>query len=193
VDFKNTILIMTSNLGTRNLTAPAVGFVNREDQDSMYARMQKQVDEELKKHFRPEFLNRIDETIVFHPLTKEEVKEIVDLLMRRVKTQLATRGIDLELTDALKTWLAEKGYDPQLGARPLRRTIHRELEDQLSERLLFEEASDGELIVADVDYDEDPAGTVTFRTVQAPSAPDTPPVELAGGDGGEDEASADGA
>ena len=191
VDFKNTILIMTSNLGTKNLTAPAVGFVNREDQDSMYARMEKQVDEELKKHFRPEFLNRIDETIVFHPLTKEEVKEIVDLLMRRVKTQLSARGIDLELTDALKTWLAEKGYDPQLGARPLRRTIQRELEDQLSERLLFEDASDGELIVADINYDDDPAGTVTFRTVQAPSAPDTPPVELAGGDGGEDEAPAD--
>jgi ATP-dependent Clp protease ATP-binding subunit ClpC len=191
VDFKNTILIMTSNLGTRNLTSPAIGFVNKEDQESMYSRMQKQVDEELKKHFRPEFLNRIDETIVFHPLTKEEVKEIVDLLMKRVKTQLTARGIDLELTDALKTWLADKGYDPQLGARPLRRTIQRELEDNLSERLLFGNVGDGELIVADVSYDDDPEGKVTFRVVEALSAPDAPPMELTGGDDGGEQASSD--
>jgi ATP-dependent Clp protease ATP-binding subunit ClpC len=189
VDFKNTILIMTSNLGTRNLTSPSVGFVSKEDEQSMYARMQKQVDEELKKHFRPEFLNRIDEVITFHPLTKEEVKEIVDLMMKRVKSQLRAKGLDVELTDNLKGWLAEKGYDPQLGARPLRRTIQRELEDVLSERLLFGEFDSGELIVADVDREEDPAGKVTFRSVEAPSLPDSPPVELAGGgddgDGGE--------
>jgi ATP-dependent Clp protease ATP-binding subunit ClpC len=189
VDFKNTILIMTSNLGTRNLTSPSVGFVSKEDEQSMYARMQKQVDEELKKHFRPEFLNRIDEVITFHPLTKEEVKEIVDLMMKRVKSQLRAKGLDVELTDNLKGWLAEKGYDPQLGARPLRRTIQRELEDVLSERLLFGEFDSGELIVADVDREEDPAGKVTFRSVEATSLPDSPPVELAGGgddgDGGE--------
>jgi ATP-dependent Clp protease ATP-binding subunit ClpC len=189
VDFKNTILIMTSNLGTRNLTSPSVGFVSKEDEQSMYARMQKQVDEELKKHFRPEFLNRIDEVITFHPITKEEVKEIVDLMMKRVKSQLRAKGLDVELTDNLKGWLAEKGYDPQLGARPLRRTIQRELEDVLSERLLFGEFDSGELIVADVDREEDPAGKVTFRSVEAPSLPDSPPVELAGGgddgDGGE--------
>ena len=179
VDFKNTILIMTSNLGTKNLTAPAVGFVSKEDHDSMYARMQKQVDEELKKHFRPEFLNRIDEVITFHPLSKEEVKEIVDLLMTRVKDQLSAQGLDVELTDALKGWLAEKGYDPQMGARPLRRTIQRELEDVLSERLLHEDFEDGALIVADVDTEKD---EVVFNEVEAPSAPDTPPVELAGGD-----------
>jgi ATP-dependent Clp protease ATP-binding subunit ClpC len=181
VDFKNTILIMTSNLGTRNLTAPSVGFVSREDEKSMYARMQKQVDEELKKHFRPEFLNRIDEVITFHPLTKEEVKEIVDLMMKRVKSQLKAKGLDVELTDNLKGWLAEKGYDPQLGARPLRRTIQRELEDVLSERLLFGDFTSGELIVADVDREEDPAGKVSFRSVEAPALPDAPPVELAGG------------
>jgi ATP-dependent Clp protease ATP-binding subunit ClpC len=144
----------------------------------MYARMQKQVDEELKKHFRPEFLNRIDEVITFHPLSKEEVKEIVDLLMERVQDQLSARGLDVELTDALKGWLAEKGYDPQMGARPLRRTIQRELEDVLSERLLHDDFDQGALIVADVDTDAD---EVVFREVEAPSAPDTPPVELAGG------------
>jgi ATP-dependent Clp protease ATP-binding subunit ClpC len=180
VDFKNTILIMTSNLGTKNLTAPAVGFV-QEDDASMYEKMKRQVDEELKKHFRPEFLNRIDETIVFHPLTREEVKTIVDLMITRVKNQLRAKDLDLELTDALKTWLAEKGYDPQLGARPLRRTIQRELEDKLSERMLLGEYTSGQLIVADVDPDAD---TVAFRAVDSPTAPDAPPVELAGGDHG---------
>ncbi len=177
VDFKNTILIMTSNLGTKNLTSPSMGFV-QEDDDSMYDKMKKQVDEELKKHFRPEFLNRIDDTIVFHPLSHDEIKTIVDLMITRVKGQLRSKGLDLELTDRIKGWLAEKGYDPQLGARPLRRTIQRELEDKLSERILFGEFKANQLIVADVDEETD---SVTFRSVDSPEAPDMPPVELAGG------------
>ncbi len=181
VDFKNTILIMTSNLGTKDLTAPTVGFA-QEDEGSIYEKMRRQVDEELKKHFRPEFLNRIDDTIVFHPLTHDEIKQIVDLMIQRVKNQLRVKGLDLELTDTLKTWLAEKGYDPQLGARPLRRTIQRELEDKLSERLLFGEFSANQLIVADVDEDTD---SVSFRAVDSPEAPDVPPVELAGGERGD--------
>ena len=109
--------------------------------------------------------------------------------MTRVKKQLGVKGLDVELTDALKTWLAEKGYDPQMGARPRRRTIQRELEDVLSERLLYDDfGDDGALIVADIDTEKD---EVTFRTVEAPSAPDTPPVELAGGDGGASDADAD--
>jgi len=187
VDFKNTILIMTSNLGTKNLTSPSVGFVSQDD-DSMYDKMKRQVDDELKKHFRPEFLNRIDDVIVFHPLTRDEVKTIVDLMIKRVKSQLRSKDLDLELTDNLKGWLAEKGYDPQLGARPLRRTIQRELEDKLSERILLGEFELGQLIVADVDEDLD---TVAFRAVDAVTAPDTPPVELAGGDGGDDGGSAE--
>src|SRR5690606_3351333 len=150
VDFKNTILIMTSNLGTKNLTAPSVGFVQADD-DSMYEKMKRQLDDELKKHFRPAFLNRSDDVIVFHPRSREEVKEIVDLMIQRVKRQLAAKGLDLELTASLKGWLAEKGYDPQLGARPLRRTIQREVEDKLSERILFGEFDTGQLIVADAD------------------------------------------
>jgi ATP-dependent Clp protease ATP-binding subunit ClpC len=177
VDFKNTILIMTSNLGTKDLTAPSVGFASA-DEGSMYEKMKKQVDEELKKHFRPEFLNRIDDTIVFHPLTHAEIKEIVDLMITRVKTQLRVKGLDLELTDAVKAWLAEKGYDPQLGARPLRRTIQRELEDKLSEQILFGDFGAGQLIVADVDEEAD---AVSFRAVDSPEAPDVPPVQLAGG------------
>jgi ATP-dependent Clp protease ATP-binding subunit ClpC len=177
VDFKNTILIMTSNLGTKNLTSPSMGFV-QEDDESMYDKMKKQVDEELKKHFRPEFLNRIDDTIVFHPLTHDEIKTIVDLMITRVKGQLRSKGLDLELTDRIKGWLARKGYDPQLGARPLRRTIQRELEDKLSERILFGEFTANQLIVADIDEETD---SVTFRSVDSPEAPDMPPVELAGG------------
>jgi ATP-dependent Clp protease ATP-binding subunit ClpC len=186
VDFKNTILIMTSNLGTRNLTSPAVGFIRSDDQ-SMYDKMKRQVDDELKKHFRPEFLNRIDDTIVFHPLTVAEVTRIVDLLMSRVQRQMEAKGLDLELTERLKGWLAEKGYDPQLGARPLRRTIQRELEDKLSERLLTGEFHSGQLIVGDLSEDGE---TVDFRAVEAPVAPDTPPVELAGG-GPEDRPTSD--
>ncbi len=183
VDFKNTILIMTSNLGTKNLTSPTVGFAANND-SSIYEKMKRQVDDELKKHFRPEFINRIDEVITFHPLSKEEVKEIVDLMMRRVKTQLAAKGLDLELTDTLKGWLADKGFDPQMGARPLRRTIQRELEDKLSEQILFGDFDAGNLIVADVDPDTD---SVTFRTVEAVEAPDMPPIELAGSGGGDEE------
>ncbi|MDQ3932195.1 MAG: AAA family ATPase, partial [Actinomycetota bacterium] len=182
VDFKNTILIMTSNLGTRDLGAPAVGFAAKSDERSAYEKMKAKVDDELKRHFRPEFLNRIDEVIVFHQLTKDEVKQIVDLMVRRVREQLQSRALDLELTDQLKGWLAEKGYDPQLGARPLRRTIQRELEDRLSEALLHGEYHANQLIVADVENDE-----VVFRAVDAPETPDVPPVELAGTGSQEDD------
>ncbi|HUF84307.1 MAG TPA: AAA family ATPase, partial [Acidimicrobiia bacterium] len=173
-DFKNTILIMTSNLGTKNLTAPAVGFVNKEDHESMYARMQKQVDEELKKHFRPEFLNRIDEVIVFNELSMDEVTEIVDLLTKRVQEQLETQGLGLELTPEAKQLLAKKGYDPQLGARPLRRAIQRLVEDPLSEKILWKEFHAGETIVVDADSEGE---DVTFRAVEGV---EPPPVELAG-------------
>jgi ATP-dependent Clp protease ATP-binding subunit ClpC len=172
VDFKNTVLIMTSNLGTKNLGQQALGFSASADEDSVYERMKQQVDEELKRHFRPEFLNRIDETIVFHQLTRIQVKSIVDLMMKRLKSQLEAKDLDIELTEDAKTWLAEKGYDAELGARPLRRTIQREIEDALSERLLWNEFGAGQLIVVDVEDD-----AIAFRAVDAP---DTPAVELAG-------------
>jgi ATP-dependent Clp protease ATP-binding subunit ClpC len=178
VDFKNTVLIMTSNLGTRNLGAQALGFAAKDDDRDTYARMKDQVDEELKRHFRPEFLNRIDEVIVFHQLTREQVKTIVDLLMKRVKEQMKSKDLDIELTDDAKTWLADKGYDAALGARPLRRTIQREIEDVLSERILMGDFRAGQLIVADVEEDK-----IVFRTVDP--TPDLPPVELAGSAGDE--------
>ncbi|HEX6254820.1 MAG TPA: ATP-dependent Clp protease ATP-binding subunit [Euzebyales bacterium] len=184
VDFKNTVLIMTSNLGTKNLGQQALGFSASADEESVYERMKAQVDDELKRHFRPEFLNRIDETIVFHQLTKAEVKSIVDLMLKRVQGQLKAKDLDIELTEDAKTWLADKGYDPELGARPLRRTIQRQIEDALSERLLFNDFSAGQLIVVDIEDDG-----VVFRAVDAP---DTPEVELAGSGPGDVPAASDG-
>jgi ATP-dependent Clp protease ATP-binding subunit ClpC len=173
VDFKNTVIIMTSNLGTADLRKKAIGF-HQEDEEVSYEFMKERVTDALKKNFRPEFLNRIDEVIVFHELTKSEVKEIVDLMLARVHEQLKSQSLDLVLSDTAKGFLAEKGYDPELGARPLRRAIQRLLEDQLSERVLLGEFKAGTTIVVDVDAE---AGELTFEDVEAP---DQPPIELAG-------------
>ncbi len=138
VDFRNTVLIMTSNLGTADLRKQAVGF-GKADEAISYEKMKEKVNDALKDHFRPEFLNRIDETIVFHELSKDEVIQIVDLMIKNTKTQLEGQGIGIELTDAAKLFLADRGYDPTLGARPLRRAIQRLVEDPMSERLLLKE------------------------------------------------------
>jgi ATP-dependent Clp protease ATP-binding subunit ClpC len=176
VDFKNTVIIMTSNLGTAELRKKAIGF--SEDDDEMnYDKMRERVMETLKKQFRPEFLNRIDEVIVFHELTKDEVKTIVELLIERVRTQLESQAVDLALSDGAKTLLADKGYDPELGARPLRRAIQRMLEDPLSERVLQKEFPAGSTILVDVDPDD--SDRLAFDSVETP---DQPPVELAESD-----------
>ena len=150
VDFKNTVLIMTSNLGTADLRKSSVGFA-KSSEAITYERMKAKVNEALKAHFRPEFLNRIDEVIVFHELSKEEVVEIVDLMTQRLSTQLELQGLSLVLTPPAKQLLAEKGYDPQLGARPLRRAIQQMVEDHLSERILWKEFRAGETILVDVE------------------------------------------
>ena len=171
VDFKNTVIIMTSNLGTADLRKAAIGF-GTADEAVTYEKMKDKVMEELKRHFRPEFLNRIDEVIVFAELTQEEVTSIVDLMIKRVTDQLESQGIDLELTHEAKLLLAKRGYDPQLGARPLRRAIQRMLEDPLSEKILWKEFHAGETIVVDADGEE-----VIFRAIEGV---EPPPVELAG-------------
>jgi ATP-dependent Clp protease ATP-binding subunit ClpC len=176
VDFKNTVIIMTSNLGTRDIQKQQLGFATGGDAEVTYDKMKERVTEELKRSFRPEFLNRIDETIVFHSLTRENVKEIVDLMMKRVHEQLRSKDVEIELTDAAKTLLAEKGYDPALGARPLRRTIQRLVEDQLSEKLLYKEFTAGQAIIVDARD-----GEIVFEPAAQP--PDIPPVELAGSGG----------
>lgn len=154
VDFKNTVLIFTSNLGTRDISkAVGMGFSasGEADEDTQYERMKQKVDDELKKHFRPEFLNRIDDIVVFHQLTREQIVQMVDLLLGRVRTALQAKDMDLELTEQAKSLLAKRGFDPVLGARPLRRTIQREIEDHLSEKILFGEIGAGEIVTVDVE------------------------------------------
>ncbi|MDX1468907.1 MAG: ATP-dependent Clp protease ATP-binding subunit [Acidimicrobiia bacterium] len=175
VDFKNTVIIMTSNLGTRDLHKRAVGF-HADDDEVTYEHMKEKVTDELKKHFRPEFINRLDEIIVFHELTMDELKEIVDLMLARVRDQLESQHLDLALTDAAKEFLGTEGYDPELGARPLRRAIQRLLEDPLSERVLMGEYKAGMTILVGLDEEEN---VLTFEGIPSP---DVPPVEMAGQD-----------
>ncbi|WP_280416969.1 ATP-dependent Clp protease ATP-binding subunit [Nocardia carnea] len=152
VDFKNTVLIFTSNLGTSDISkAVGLGFTQSNNEGSNYERMKLKVNDELKKHFRPEFLNRIDDVIVFHQLTTEQIVEMVDLMIDRVGVQLKNKDMSMELTDRAKSLLAKRGFDPVLGARPLRRTIQREIEDQLSEKILFGEIGAGQNVVVDVE------------------------------------------
>ncbi len=175
VDFRNTVLIMTSNLGTADLRKANLGFA-KADESVSYERMKAKVQDALKAHFRPEFLNRIDDTIVFHELTPEEIVRIVDLMIRRVSDQLAGQGMGLELTDVAKAHLAREGYDPTLGARPLRRAIQRLVEDPLSERLLCKEFRAGEIIVVDIDQDAEAGPEVVFRSIEGF---EPPTVEMA--------------
>jgi ATP-dependent Clp protease ATP-binding subunit ClpC len=182
VDFRNTVLIMTSNLGTADLRKANVGF-GKSDEAVSYEKMKEKVNDALKAHFRPEFLNRIDETIVFHELSKAEVTIIVDLLIKRTSIQLEAQGIGIELTDAAKTLLVERGYDPTLGARPLRRAIQRMVEDPLSERLLYKQFRAGELVIVDAELDPETNEMVmTFRSVEGftpPTAAENEAAELA--------------
>ncbi|MDA8116933.1 MAG: ATP-dependent Clp protease ATP-binding subunit [Actinomycetota bacterium] len=171
VDFKNTVLIMTSNLGTADLRKSTVGF-SKSSEAVSYEIMKRKVNDALKAHFKPEFLNRIDDVIVFHELSKEEVTEIVDLMVARIAKQLESMGIGIVLTQAAKELIADKGYDPTLGARPLRRALQRLVEDPLSERLLWKEFRVGETVVVDV-----ADGEIAFRTVEGFEP--TPSIELA--------------
>ncbi|GAA3363671.1 MULTISPECIES: ATP-dependent Clp protease ATP-binding subunit [Saccharopolyspora] len=195
VDFKNTVLIFTSNLGTQDISkAVGLGFSAGNSADSNYERMKSKVHEEMKKHFRPEFLNRIDDVIVFHQLTENEIIQMVDLLAGRVEKALRGKDMSLELTTKAKKLLAKRGFDPVLGARPLRRTIQRDIEDRLSEKILFGEIEAGQIVIVDVDnWDgegKDDEAVFTFRGEQKPSTvPDSPPVDLASSGGSAEESS----
>jgi ATP-dependent Clp protease ATP-binding subunit ClpC len=154
VDFKNTVIIMTSNLGTGALQHGALGFRTERDQRSQIERLRSAVDEALKRTFRPEFLNRIDEIIVFHPLAEADIIQIVELMVKRVAAQLAERHITIVLSDEAKAWLARKGYDPTFGARPLRRTIQRAIETPLSKLLLDGTLAPGDRVLVEVGADD---------------------------------------
>ncbi|MBM0236595.1 ATP-dependent Clp protease ATP-binding subunit [Micromonospora sp. ATA32] len=184
VDFKNTVIILTTNLGTRDVAkAVSLGFQQSEDSASTYDRMKQKVNDELKQHFRPEFLNRIDDTIVFHQLRQNEILSIVDIMIQRIEGQLRNKDMGLELTDTAKKYLAKKGFDPVLGARPLRRTIQRDIEDNLSERILFNELTPGQIVVVDCEGDPEDIdkSKLVFRGAEKPvEVPDAVPADLGG-------------
>jgi ATP-dependent Clp protease ATP-binding subunit ClpC len=192
VDFRNTVLIMTSNLGTQDLRKANVGFTTA-DSAMSYERMKEKVMEALKTHFRPEFLNRIDEVIVFHELDRAEVVEMVDFMTKRLVSQLEGQGLGIELTQSAKELLAARGYDPQLGARPLRRAIQRLVEDPLSEMILYKQFHAGEIIVVDTEDDPDKPDEqrIKFSSVEGFVPPSS--VELATTTTGEPDASGESA
>ena len=180
IDFKNTVIIMTTNLGTRDISkGVSVGFATSNESKGSHDRMKAKVQEELKQHFPPEFLNRVDDAIVFHQLSQDEIVRIVDLMIAKVDERLKDRAMGIELRPAAKILLSERGYDPVLGARPLRRTIQREIEDHLSEKILFGELKAGQIVMVDVEG-TGPDAKFAFKGVPRPDeVPDAPPAEIA--------------
>jgi len=168
VDFKNTIIIMTTNLGTREITGSTLGFSLEGDSQNDYTQMKGKVNEELKKNFKPEFLNRVDDVIVFPQLSREELLQIVDLFINRLQLRLDDRDLKLTLTTSAKERLIELGYDPTMGARPLRRAVQREIEDSISERILTGYIGNSQDIL--VDYLEDEFSFVAASREQEPVA-----------------------
>ena len=186
VDFRNSLIVMTSNLGSDLIKREtAMGFSIKSDEaqgvKQAYERMKDKVLNEVKRFFRPEFLNRIDATVVFHALAQEHILSIVDLMLDQVRTELEEKKISLEATDAAKEFLAEKGYDPNFGARPLRRLIQDEVEDRLSEQLLGGQIGAGAIAVLDVEDGEMVVRTKEVAALPAEDAaqPAAQPAEIA--------------
>ncbi len=184
VDFKNTVIVMTTNLGSRDISkGVTLGFSRAGDAGTSYESMKAKVNEELRQHFRPEFLNRVDETIVFHQLSPEDIQNIVDLMVSEIDARLADRDMGIELTPAARTLIAKRGYDPVLGARPLRRAIQREIEDPVAEQILFGELTAGSIVVVDAVPGADEKSLKAFTFVGTPKTtlPDVPFAELDSG------------
>ncbi|MEV6891182.1 ATP-dependent Clp protease ATP-binding subunit [Kribbella sp. NPDC051137] len=189
VDFKNTVIIMTTNLGTKDIAkAVSLGFSQASDTTSSYEKMKGKVTEELKQHFRPEFLNRVDEIVVFHQHTMEDIVQIVDLMVAQIEQRLKDKDMGIELTPAAKELVAKRGFDPVLGARPLRRALQRDVEDVLAEKILFGELRPGQIVLVDAA----PEGTVnedglteyfTFTGNQKSSTSDLELTDLTTGGG----------
>jgi ATP-dependent Clp protease ATP-binding subunit ClpC len=177
VDFKNTVMIMTSNIGAHIINRePGIGLrqqAPRDEDAKSYEAMKNRIGDELKRVFRPEFINRIDETIVFHSLTAENIRQIVDLMLANVKKQVAQQGMTLTLSDAVIEKLSTEGYDPQFGARPLRRAVQRLIEDPLSEEVLLGRFSPGDTIQAELDG-EGASAVVIFRKGESVNDEDEP-------------------
>jgi ATP-dependent Clp protease ATP-binding subunit ClpC len=179
IDFKNTVIIMTTNLGTRDIAKGVnLGFQQAGDVAGSYERMKSRVSDELKQHFRPEFLNRVDEVIVFPPLTQDEIISMVDMMLTGVEERLKDKDMAIELTTRAKELLARRGFDPVLGARPLRRTVQRDVEDVLAEKILYGDLKPGQIVLIDTDGDGMDASFV-FTGTPKTELPDLPPVETA--------------
>jgi ATP-dependent Clp protease ATP-binding subunit ClpC len=184
VDFKNTVIIMTSNVGATGMqTSTDIGFRPRKQDgtpdDQAYERMKNKVLDEVKHAFRPEFLNRVDEILVFHQLSREQIAEIVGLELEKVIREVKAQDMHLEVTEDAKQLLAKKGWDPQFGARPLRRAIQREVEDELAEEMLKGNFSTGDRILAEVSVDNPEKlrfSKIPFIEPPAPSQPEVQPV-----------------
>ncbi|VXB95168.1 ATP-dependent Clp protease ATP-binding subunit [Citricoccus sp. K5] len=181
VDFKNTVIIMTTNLGTKDISKGVMtGFQSAADTQTGYDRMKGKVQEELRQHFRPEFLNRVDDVIVFPQLSKGEIVQIVDLFIARLQKRLDEQDLTISVSTPAKEFLANRGYDPAMGARPLRRTIQHLVEDQLSERILFGEITPGSAITVDLEGEAETA-KLTFAVAHQPealeAAPEHPEIE----------------
>jgi ATP-dependent Clp protease ATP-binding subunit ClpC len=171
---------MTTNLGTKDISkGVSVGFGTAGQSKGSYDRMKAKVADELKGHFRPEFLNRVDDTIVFHQLSQEEIFSIVDLMIAKVDDRLKDRDMGIELRPAAKELLSARGYDPVLGARPLRRTIQREIEDNLSEKILFGELKAGQIVMVDAEGGTGPEAVFVFKGEPKPQdVPDALPADV---------------
>jgi len=168
VDFRNTVLIMTSNIGTAFVgKGGTIGFLKEGALSNQDRQLQENIERDLKQTFRPEFLNRVDEIIIFHSLTTADVREIVDLQMREIAGRLAEHDVKVELTDAACDWLAQEGYDPQFGARPLRRTLQRFVENPLSRRILAGEFHEGDTVVVDAAENAEGKREILFKVRQA--------------------------
>ncbi|MGZ5407760.1 MAG: AAA family ATPase, partial [Aeromicrobium sp.] len=178
IDFKNTVIIMTTNLGTRDISKGVnLGFSKSNDVAGSYDKMKAKVSEELKQHFRPEFLNRVDEIVVFPPLTQDEIIDMVDMMIEGLEKRLKDKDMGLELTPAAKNLLATRGFDPVLGARPLRRTIQREIEDAMAEKMLFGELRPGQIVFVDVEGEGVEAKFTFHGTAKAElELPEVPPA-----------------
>src|SRR5689334_9122735 len=189
VDFKNTVIVMTTNLGTRDIAkSVSLGFSQAGDAEGSYEKMKAKVTEELKQHFRPEFLNRVDEIVVFHQHSKEDIVKIVDLMLAQVEERLKDKDMGIELTPAAKALVADRGFDPVLGARPLRRALQRDVEDVLAEKILFGELRPGQIVLVDAIpegkvNDDGVTEFFTFKGNEKSSASDLELTDLTAGGG----------
>jgi ATP-dependent Clp protease ATP-binding subunit ClpB len=170
VDFKNTIIIMTSNLGSQLISERIkTGYHRDEDWEKIFADLRVELYQMLRQSIRPEFLNRIDEIIVFKPLGQGDIRQVVSLQLKRVQALLQARGLSMEVTDEAKDWLAKLGYDPMYGARPLKRVIQKHITNPLSERILKGEIGDGDTVVVGLDH----AGMLTYMRSPKPAEVDS--------------------